>query len=155
MLVSTHYMDEAERCHEIAYIAYGELLAQGTIDEVIAQSHLRTYTVSGPDLQSLAEKLTGIAGIDMVAPFGNSLHVAGRDADALERAVAAIPRLAPTCTGASSQPSLEDVFISLMGARAGQLPMIDLDGIARARRRRLAHGRPCSSRSSCSCGATG
>ena len=57
MLVSTHYMDEAERCHEIAYIAYGELLAQGTIDEVIAQSHLRTYTVSGPDLQYLAEKL--------------------------------------------------------------------------------------------------
>ena len=52
MLVSTHYMDEAERCHEIAYIAYGELLAQGTIDEVIAQSHLQAPdTVSGPDLQ--------------------------------------------------------------------------------------------------------
>ena len=85
MLVSTHYMDEAERCHEIAYIAYGELLAQGTIDEVIAQSHLRTYTVSGPDLQSLAEKLTGIAGIDMVAPFGTSLHVAGRDAGGARR----------------------------------------------------------------------
>ena len=62
VLVSTHYMDEAERCHEIAYIAYGELLAQGTIEEVIAQSHLRTYTVSGPDLQSLAEKLTRHAG---------------------------------------------------------------------------------------------
>ena len=42
VLVSTHYMDEAERCHEIAYIAYGELLAQGTVDEVIEQSHLRT-----------------------------------------------------------------------------------------------------------------
>src|SRR5207244_7487545 len=72
VLVSTHYMDEAERCHEIAYIAYGHLLAQGTIEEVIAQSHLRTYTVSGPDLQSLAEKLTGVPGIDMVAPFGAS-----------------------------------------------------------------------------------
>ena len=57
MLVSTHYMDEAERCHEIAYIAYGELLARGTIAEVIENSHLKTYTVSGPDLQSLAEKL--------------------------------------------------------------------------------------------------
>ena len=90
VLVSTHYMDEAERCHEIAYIAYGELLAQGTIEEVIAHSHLRTYTVSGPDLQSLAEKLVGMPGIDMVAPFGTSLHVAGRDAAALDAAVAQV-----------------------------------------------------------------
>jgi ABC-2 type transport system ATP-binding protein len=114
VLVSTHYMDEAERCHEIAYIAYGQLLAQGTIEEVIAQSHLRTYTVSGPDLQSFAEKLTGIAGIDMVAPFGNSLHVAGRDAEALDRAIAQF-RASSELHWALSQPSLEDVFISLMG----------------------------------------
>ena len=114
VLVSTHYMDEAERCHEIAYIAYGQLLAQGTIDEVIAQSHLRTYTVSGPDLQSFAERLTGIAGIDMVAPFGNSLHVAGRDPEALDRAIAQF-RASPDLHWALSQPSLEDVFISLMG----------------------------------------
>jgi ABC-2 type transport system ATP-binding protein len=116
VLVSTHYMDEAERCHEIAYIAYGQLLAQGTIAEVIAQSHLRTYTVSGPDLQSIAEKLTGIAGIDMVAPFGNCLHVAGRDPEALDRAIAQF-RASPDLHWALSQPSLEDVFISLM-ARA-------------------------------------
>ena|SRR5437773_669028 len=114
VLVSTHYMDEAERCHEIAYIAYGHLLAQGTIAEVIAQSHLRTYTVSGPHLQSFAEKLTGIAGIDMVAPFGNSLHVAGRDPEALDRAIAQF-RTSPDLHWALSQPSLEDVFISLMG----------------------------------------
>ena len=113
VLVSTHYMDEAERCHEIAYIAYGQLLAQGTIEEVIEQSHLRTYTVSGPDLQSLAEKLTGLPGIDMVAPFGTSLHVAGRDAEALDRAVAQF-RASPELHWAVSQPSLEDVFISLM-----------------------------------------
>jgi ABC-2 type transport system ATP-binding protein len=113
VLVSTHYMDEAERCHEIAYIAYGQLLAQGTIDEVIASSHLRTYTVSGPDLVSLAEKLTGMPGIDMVAPFGTSLHVAGRDADALDRAVAQF-RASPELDWKVSQPTLEDVFISLM-----------------------------------------
>ena len=113
VLVSTHYMDEAERCHEIAYIAYGELLAQGTIPQVIAQSHLRTYTVTGPDLQGLAEKLLGTAGIDMVAPFGNSLHVAGRDADALEKAIAGF-RDHPELHWSISQPSLEDVFISLM-----------------------------------------
>ena len=80
---------------------------------MIAQSHLRTYTVTGPDLQGLAEKLLGMAGIDMVAPFGNSLHVAGRDADALEKAIAAF-RDRPDLHWSVSQPSLEDVFISLM-----------------------------------------
>jgi ABC-2 type transport system ATP-binding protein len=113
VLVSTHYMDEAERCHEIAYIAYGELLAQGTIEQVIAQSHLRTYTVTGPDLQSLTEKLLGLPGIDMVAPFGNNLHVAGRDPDKLDKAVADF-RDHPELHWSVSQPSLEDVFISLM-----------------------------------------
>ncbi|MFL6840800.1 MAG: ABC transporter ATP-binding protein, partial [Bradyrhizobium sp.] len=68
VLVSTHYMDEAERCHEIAYIAYGHLLAHGTVDEVIAKSALSTYTVAGDELNGLANELTGKPGIDMVAP---------------------------------------------------------------------------------------
>jgi ABC-2 type transport system ATP-binding protein len=117
VLVSTHYMDEAERCHEIAYIAYGVLLARGTVDEVIAGSHLVTYTVSsdgGESLAALAEELGGRPGIDMVAPFGMSLHVSGRDADALEAAIAAF-RQRPGLQWARSQPSLEDVFIDLMG----------------------------------------
>jgi ABC-2 type transport system ATP-binding protein len=113
VLVSTHYMDEAERCHEIAYIAYGELLAKGTIPDVIAASNLRTYTVSGPDLANLAEKLTGIPGVDMVAPFGTTLHIAGRDADKLDAAVAKF-RDHPELQWDLSQPSLEDVFIDLM-----------------------------------------
>src|SRR5437762_5126395 len=82
VLVSTHYMDEAERCHEIAYIAYGVLLVHGTVEEVIAASHLTTYTVgdhNGGTLARLAEELGRTAGVDMVAPFGTSLHVAGRD----------------------------------------------------------------------------
>ncbi len=114
VLVSTHYMDEAERCHEIAYIAYGELLAQGTIDEVIAASRLRTYTVSGGDLSSLAERLLGMPGVDMVAPFGASLHVAGRDAGALDATVAQLSS-EPQLNWALSSPTLEDVFIDLMG----------------------------------------
>ena len=79
VLVSTHYMDEAERCHEIAYIAYGHLLVHGTVPEVIAQSHLATYVVSGEGLGELSTKLEKTRGIDMVAPFGASLHVSGRD----------------------------------------------------------------------------
>jgi ABC-2 type transport system ATP-binding protein len=114
VLVSTHYMDEAERCHEIAYIAYGELLAQGTVEEVIAGAHLATYTVSGGDLGRLAEALKGRDGVTMVAPFGASLHVSGRDKDALEAAIA--PYRADTALHwQKSQASLEDVFIELMG----------------------------------------
>ena len=77
VLVSTHYMDEAERCHEIAYIAFGELLARGTAKEVVAQSGLNTWIVSGADLHRLAAELQVRDGIDMVAPFGTELHVSG------------------------------------------------------------------------------
>jgi ABC-2 type transport system ATP-binding protein len=114
VLVSTHYMDEAERCHEIAYIAYGHLLTHGTVEEVIAESALSTYTVSGDDLNGLASELTGKDGIDMVAPFGASLHVSGRDKAALDATIASY-RDDPRWQWQDSQPSLEDVFIDLMG----------------------------------------
>jgi ABC-2 type transport system ATP-binding protein len=113
VLVSTHYMDEAERCHEIAYIAYGHLLAHGTVDEVIAKSALSTYTVTGADLNGLSAELTGKPGIDMVAPFGTSLHVSGRDQAALEATIAPY-RDNKEWHWQHSAPSLEDVFIDLM-----------------------------------------
>jgi ABC-2 type transport system ATP-binding protein len=114
VLVSTHYMDEAERCHEIAYIAYGTLLTHGTVEEVVRGAGLRTWTVSGPDLNGLSHRLTGAPGIDMVAPFGASLHVAGRDQEALERAIASY-RSDAAYTWKPDEPTLEDVFIELMG----------------------------------------
>ncbi len=114
VLVSTHYMDEAERCHEIAYIAYGELLTHGTVEEVVTQSHLTTYTVSGEDLAEVATDLSRREGVGSVAPFGSSLHVSGRDAAALDAAIADF-RARPALHWQPSEPSLEDVFIELMG----------------------------------------
>jgi ABC-2 type transport system ATP-binding protein len=113
VLVSTHYMDEAERCHEIAYIAYGELLARGTVEEVIAQSGLVTYIVSGEEPAKLAAALDGKPGVEMVAPFGTSLHISGREATALEAAIAPYKN-DPALVWTRAEPSLEDVFIDLM-----------------------------------------
>jgi len=113
VLVSTHYMDEAERCHEIAYIAYGVLLVHGTADEVVERSGLITYTVSGEGLARLASELAHAAGVDMVAPFGTSLHVSGRDRAALEAAITPY-RNDSHLAWTLSHPSLEDVFIELM-----------------------------------------
>src|SRR5262249_54130905 len=87
ILVSTHYMDEAERCHKLAYIAYGQLMAQGTAQEIIASQHLSTWAVAGGDLAAIATKLEGTPGVEQIAAFGSALHVTGRDAAALEAAL--------------------------------------------------------------------
>jgi ABC-2 type transport system ATP-binding protein len=115
VLVSTHYMDEAERCHEIAYIAYGVLLAHGTVPEVIAAAKLITYTVAAPSatLTKLGDELAERPGVDMVAPFGSSLHVSGRDEAALDAAIAPYRERADL-TWTRSEATLEDVFIDLM-----------------------------------------
>lgn len=114
VLVSTHYMDEAERCHEIAYIANGKLLAQGTVDVVIAGAKLTTYSVSGPELAHLTTALQKETGVDMVVPFGTSLHVSGRDKAAFEAAIVSY-KADSRFVWTPSEPTLEDVFIDLMG----------------------------------------
>ena len=121
VLVSTHYMDEAERCHEIVYIAYGRLLTHGPIRQVIAEAGLNTWAVSatagnGARIAELSQQLSGQPGIDAVAAFGAGLHVGGRDAAALERAIAAF-RDDPLLSWQRTEPNLEDVFIDLV-ARA-------------------------------------
>ena len=113
ILVSTHYMDEASRCHKLAYIAYGRLLAQGTVEEVIASQGLTTFAMIGPDLASLSEKLQGRPGVEQTAAFGGTVHVTGKDGALLEKTLREVTsgtgaRFAPVDTG------LEDVFIHLM-----------------------------------------
>jgi ABC-2 type transport system ATP-binding protein len=111
-------MDEAERCHEIAYIFNGDLIAQGTGDNVIAQSGLVTFEADGPRADRLAADLQGKPGVEMVAPFGQALHVSGTDRAALERSLAPYRREPYRWTEVA--PTLEDVFIHLMRTHAGQ-----------------------------------
>lgn len=114
VLITTHYMDEAERCHRIAYLAYGNLLTRGTVPEVIAEAQLTTWSIRGPHLQRIAEALRGREGVEQVVAFGNTLHVSGRDPRTLEAAIAAVRDHEHEWT--HTHPSLEDVFISLMEA---------------------------------------
>lgn len=113
VLVSTHYMDEAERCHRIHYISYGKLIASGAVDEVIENAGLFTILVSDGDLAAAQRKLHQTEGVDQVAPFGVTLHVVGADHDTLEAAV----RRVCAETGSNwrkGETSLEDVFIQFM-----------------------------------------
>jgi ABC-2 type transport system ATP-binding protein len=120
VLVSTHYMDEAERCHRIHYISFGKLVASGTVREVVENAHLTTWVIEGARSGEAARALAGMPGVDQVAPFGVSVHVVGRDAEALARSVDEVARR----TGVSArrdETSLEDVFIQLMGKTADNM----------------------------------
>jgi ABC-2 type transport system ATP-binding protein len=113
VLVSTHYMDEAERCHRISYISYGKLLATGTVDEVIGNAGLTTFVVSGPRLNEVAALVEGRPGVEQVAPFGTTLHVVGSDREKLSASLEDIARREDTVVE-PGETSLEDVFIQFM-----------------------------------------
>lgn len=113
VLITTHYMDEAERCHRLGYIAYGNLLASGTVEEVVASAGLSTWEVTGTDLAQLAQALRAQSGVEQVVAFGTTLHVTGRDPAQLEAAIAPW-RNKGTQTWQRISSGLEDVFISLM-----------------------------------------
>ena len=112
VLITTHYMDEAERCHRLAYLAYGNLLTHGTLQEVLHGVPLTTWTVAGPDLRELAGKLRGQPGVEQVVAFGNILHVSGRDGAKLDATLATLR--SPRHEWRKVSAGLEDVFISLM-----------------------------------------
>ena len=122
-LVTTHYMDEAERCHRLAYIAFGNLLASGTAHEVVQAAGLTTFEVTslrseatarqaGENLHELAENIRKLPGVEQVVAFGTTLHVSGRDAEKLRASVA--PWMIGAYRWEKIESSLEDVFISLM-----------------------------------------
>ena len=113
VLVSTHYMDEAERCHRIVYIAYGTIVARGTADEITARSGLATLVLEGAGAVAAAKALTGMPGVEQVAAFGQSIHVVGSDRPALERSVHMAAERFPVDVTAG-HTTLEDVFIRLM-----------------------------------------
>lgn len=121
VLVSTHYMDEAERCHRIAYIAYGRLLTEGTIEQVLQRSGLITWQGTGAGVAGLVDALRARPGVEMVAPFGTTVHVSGTDAEALETALAPWRRRGDVAW-ARIEPTLEDVFIHLMGQAPDNFP---------------------------------
>ena len=111
-LITTHYMDEASRCHRLGYIAYGNLLAHGTVDDVVKAGGLTTWEVTGTNLSALADKLRGLPGVEQVVVFGLALHVSGRDAEKLHASTA--PFMTAPWHWIRIDSGLEDVFISLM-----------------------------------------
>ena len=120
VLVSTHYMDEAERCHEIAYIAYGEMMARGTAADIIEKSGVVSYIATGPGADRLAVKLRDAAGVTAAAAFGTTLHVSGPQREPLLEAIA--PYRSDGIVWHESEPTLEDIFIHLMGQAHDNAP---------------------------------
>jgi len=112
VLVSTHYMDEAERCDRIVYILNSKVIARGTVSEVIAGSDLVTFVVEGDGARKLAATLNGKSGIEHAAFFGAALHVSGRDRAVIEAALAPY-RNQSGLSIREAPPTLEDVFIHL------------------------------------------
>jgi ABC-2 type transport system ATP-binding protein len=112
VLVSTHYMDEAERCHELACIMDGRLIARGAAAEIIHQAKLITFVGAGPEVDKLAAALRSAPGVLSAAPFGQTLHVSGADRAAVEAAIA--PYRRESYRWSEVEPTLEDVFIQLM-----------------------------------------
>lgn len=113
ILVSTHYMDEAERCHRLAYIAYGNLLVSGTADEIIASQRLSTWVLSGPAVHDHVETLRALPGVEQVTTYGTMLHVSGTEPELLAATLSSYGRnQGLQC--APGESSLEDAFIHLM-----------------------------------------
>ena len=117
-LISTHYMDEAERCHRLAYLAYGKLLVSGTAEEVVASSGLKTWALTGKDVHLLTPELKAMRGVEQVVPFGNILHISGHNEEMLGTSLSSLKNGKYNLQKIDA--NLEEVFISLMQQREAQ-----------------------------------
>lgn len=117
-LVSTHYMDEAERCTRIAYLAYGNLLTTGTVTEVIKETRLHTWELSGEISTSLLQHAKKIPGVIQASLFGNLIHVCGYDLKLIEHGIIELGSRY-SLTWKPIQTTLEDAFISLVNQSPG------------------------------------
>jgi ABC-2 type transport system ATP-binding protein len=134
VLVSTHYMDEAERCHELCYIAYGKILARGKESEIIRDSKLKVWTLQGEQLGTLLEPLKSAPGVLSVAAFGNAVHVAGLDEALVLQALDGIRHQA-NIQITPSAANLEDVFISLIASAPDNFSKDDIQQIQKIRQK--------------------
>jgi len=116
-LISTHYMDEAERCKRLGYIAYGDLLASGKVEDLIRNSGLATWSVAGGDINGLSKTLKPLPGIEQVVAFGNTLHISTRDTDRFQKTIE--PYRNGEYRWSRIETSLEEVFIDLMQKSKG------------------------------------
>jgi ABC-2 type transport system ATP-binding protein len=112
VLVSTHYMDEAERCQRVVYLAGGRLVVQGTADEVVRGANLVTFEATGPDIEQAARRLRRIPGVENAAVFGRALRVAGMDRVALRHAIDSLGD--DGLSWEEAEPRLDDVFIHML-----------------------------------------
>ncbi len=115
VLVSTHYMDEAERCKRIVYLSGGRIVTQGAPEAVVRGSGLITFEAAGPEADAAARALRRTPVVEAAAVFGTAVHVAGTDRAALERALAAC---GIALEWHEVPPRLEDVFIHLLSRPA-------------------------------------
>ncbi len=113
-LVSTHYMDEAVQCDHIAFIAWGKKLIDGPTGEIPGRVGLHAYELRGDGIDEAGVALKQDKRVDVVARFGEALHVASCDETALEAALDPY-RARADLTIAPIASGLEEAFIYLMG----------------------------------------
>jgi ABC-2 type transport system ATP-binding protein len=116
VMVSTHYMDEAERCHDIGYILYGRLIARGTAKEIIEKSDLITFTGTGEGIGNIVNELATKKSVLTASAFGSAIHVSGIERNELKKVIDQYNNF----NWQQAEPTLEDVFIYLMGRNGGQ-----------------------------------
>ncbi|MGR0481989.1 MAG: ABC transporter ATP-binding protein [Candidatus Electronema sp. V4] len=116
ILVSTHYMDEAERCHCLAILENGMKRAEGPPDELMRQMGAHVIEIASANLRQLKQELLKLPEVLAAAQLGARLRVLVKDAVADPLAfLASQPCIGPQDSLAAVRPSLEDVFVTCTG----------------------------------------